>query len=191
MQNLIEREVLERFRKGDQQAIGPLLERVRPYIRTIVRTAFGDRPEVGVSESDLVQDVFLQAVRANGTFRGESYGEFVCWLRTIAVRISRNALWKSPDAGNSPQLLDEQFVIDDTPDPHASVIEQEDSARMADALQRLPAEMRQVVTLRLVEGLAHSEIATRTGKSAGAVRMLFLRALEQLREECGNPEDWQ
>ena len=125
MQNADEGLVLERFRQGDQQAVGPLLEKLRPYIRVIVRTAFADRPPVGVAESDLIQDVILQAVRANATFRGNCYGEFVRWLRTIAVRTSRDSLQRA--AGReSPLARDEPAVavaVDERPGPQVNLVD--------------------------------------------------------------------
>jgi RNA polymerase sigma-70 factor (ECF subfamily) len=61
---------------------------------------------------------------------------------------------------------------------------------MAEAVSRLPNEMRQVLLLRLMDDLDHAEIATRMNRSAGAVRMLFVRSLERLRRECGDRDQW-
>jgi RNA polymerase sigma-70 factor (ECF subfamily) len=184
----VDEAVLVRFRQGDQQAVGSLLEKLQPYVRVIVRTAIGGRP-AGVAESDLIQDVMLQAVRSNGTFRGESYGEFVCWMRTIAVRTSRQALQRA--GGRQPSQLvgdlAQAVAVDDGPTAEAGLLDQENAAFMASALQRLPDDMRSVLLLRLVEGLGHAQVAEHLGRSPGATRMLFLRAVERLRDECGNP----
>ena len=53
---------------------------------------------------------------------------------------------------------------------------------LADALEGLPADYRDVVILRNLEGLKFSEVATRMGRSSGAVRMLWARAIEKLSE---------
>ena len=52
---------------------------------------------------------------------------------------------------------------------------------LAGQLARLPAAYREVLVLRNLEGLAFGEVARRMGRSAGAVRVLWLRALEHLR----------
>src|SRR5262249_38593328 len=77
---------LERARKGDTQDLGELLQGLRPYVRVIVRAAHDDRLIARVDDSDLVQEVFLEAHRAFPGFRGTTVGEFVMWLRQIARR---------------------------------------------------------------------------------------------------------
>jgi RNA polymerase sigma-70 factor (ECF subfamily) len=53
---------------------------------------------------------------------------------------------------------------------------------LADTLAQLPADYRDVIVLRHIEGLPFEEVANRMGRSAGAVRMLWLRALKKMRE---------
>ena len=53
---------------------------------------------------------------------------------------------------------------------------------LADALAGLPPDHREVVILRNLEGLRFNEVATRMGRSSGAVRMLWARAIERLSE---------
>jgi RNA polymerase sigma-70 factor, ECF subfamily len=50
-------------------------------------------------------------------------------------------------------------------------------------IARLPAVHREVLILRNLQGLSHEEVAQRMGRSAGAVRMLRVRALTSLRNE--------
>lgn len=60
---------------------------------------------------------------------------------------------------------------------------------MSAALARLPDDYRQVIVLRQLEGLAFSEVAERLGRSAGACRMLWLRAIDQVRQTLAE-EGW-
>jgi RNA polymerase sigma-70 factor (ECF subfamily) len=60
---------------------------------------------------------------------------------------------------------------------------------LAAALSRLPEDYREVIVLRNLEGLSHEEVAARMGRAAGAVRMLWLRALSCLRRELGQGSD--
>ena len=53
---------------------------------------------------------------------------------------------------------------------------------MADRMARLPAHYRDVIVLRNLEGLSFDEVASRMGRTPGAVRLLWLRALEKLRQ---------
>jgi RNA polymerase sigma-70 factor (ECF subfamily) len=56
---------------------------------------------------------------------------------------------------------------------------------LAQLLERLPEDHRDVLVLRHLEGLSHEEIARRMGRSPGAVRMLWVRALARLQVEAG------
>lgn len=49
------------------------------------------------------------------------------------------------------------------------------------AMDRLPDEYRDVLVLRHLDGLSFHEVARRMDRSTGAVRMLWLRAIEKLR----------
>ena len=61
--------------------------------------------------------------------------------------------------------------------------------RLADVLARLPDDYREVIVLRNLEGLSHEEAARRMGRSVGAVRMLWVRALARLRRELKESQD--
>ena len=54
--------------------------------------------------------------------------------------------------------------------------------RLSDAIANLSAEQREVIILRHVQGLPFKEIGERLNKTSGAVRMLWMRAIEKLRE---------
>jgi RNA polymerase sigma-70 factor (ECF subfamily) len=66
--------------------------------------------------------------------------------------------------------------------PSAQAHRRELSAIVADQLAKLPANYREVIVLRSLEGLAFEEVARRMGRTSGAVRALWLRALDQLRQ---------
>jgi RNA polymerase sigma-70 factor (ECF subfamily) len=59
---------------------------------------------------------------------------------------------------------------------------------LADTLAALPDDYRQVIVLRHIEGLPFDEVGRRMERSAGAVRMLWLRALKLLREQLVNEQ---
>jgi RNA polymerase sigma-70 factor, ECF subfamily len=66
--------------------------------------------------------------------------------------------------------------------PSAQAQRRELAALLADQLAKLPASHREVIVLRHLEGLAFEEVARRMGRTAGAVRVLWLRALDRLRQ---------
>ena len=61
-------------------------------------------------------------------------------------------------------------------------LRRERAAILADALARMKPEQRDVIVLRNLEGLSFEEVADRMDRTAGAVRMLWLRALDRLKQ---------
>jgi len=53
---------------------------------------------------------------------------------------------------------------------------------VADQLAQLPPDYREVIVLRNLEGLPFAQVAKRMGRTSGAVRILWLRALDHLRQ---------
>jgi RNA polymerase sigma-70 factor (ECF subfamily) len=66
--------------------------------------------------------------------------------------------------------------------PSAQVQRRELAAILADQLAKLPVNYREVIVLRNLEGLTFDEVAGRMGRTSGAVRILWMRALERLRQ---------
>jgi RNA polymerase sigma-70 factor (ECF subfamily) len=77
----------------------------------------------------------------------------------------------------------EAALISQCSSPSAQAERRELAALVADQLARLPPHYRDVIVLRNLEGLAFEEVAQRMGRSPGAVRILWLRALNQLRQQ--------
>ena len=59
---------------------------------------------------------------------------------------------------------------------------------LADVLNRLPADYREVIVLRNLENLPHEAVAARMNRSPGAARILWVRALAALREQLASLE---
>jgi RNA polymerase sigma-70 factor (ECF subfamily) len=66
---------------------------------------------------------------------------------------------------------------------------QEESVRLASALQQLPEHYREVVMLRNLQGLSFIETAQRMGRSVDSVEKLWARALVKLRRLMEPPQE--
>jgi RNA polymerase sigma-70 factor (ECF subfamily) len=192
-------DLLTRARGGDHQARGELLNLYRNYLGLLARAQMGASLRVRVEPSDLVQETLLDAHRDFSGFAGHSERELLSWLRRILVRslldqAKRNtaqmrdgrrqqSLEALLEASNS--ALDSALGIGSTPSLLASRREQ--VVLLADALERLPPDYREVIVLRNLQKLAFEEVAQRMGRKAGAVRMLWARALEKLGAVMGEP----
>jgi RNA polymerase sigma-70 factor (ECF subfamily) len=77
----------------------------------------------------------------------------------------------------------EQMLAARDATPSHIVEQQEDQLKLAEVLERLPDDYRQAIVLRNLCDLPHAEVARRMQRSEGAVRMLWMRALAQLKQE--------
>jgi RNA polymerase sigma-70 factor (ECF subfamily) len=179
---------LDSARRGDGEALGRLLESFRPYVRVVIRGLGCERAAARAGESDFIQDALLEAHRSFPSFCGGTVAELVAWLRQIVVRTTARTLrgqleTVKRDPSREAPLDSLDGVADaNQPTPGEQAARHEEAVSMADALGRLPDDMQQVLLGRHVDGLSHAELAARLGRSEGAVRVLYLRALRRLRE---------
>jgi len=189
--------LLTQARAGNQDALGRVLEGYRDYLRLLARARVGQDLRVRLDPSDLVQETLLEAQRDFRQFVGGSEAELAVWLRRILARNLADQLKyhqsQKRDIGRE-QPLDvlieqaHQALASPLSTPSKAASHREQAVVMANALARLPEDYREVVTLRHVEGRSFDEIGEHMNRSSGAVRMLWMRALERLGElmEQGN-----
>jgi RNA polymerase sigma-70 factor, ECF subfamily len=160
-------------REGDRGAFGRLYERYARMVHGILLA----RVPVGDVE-DLVQDVFVRAMRQVHTLRDVNC--FGGWLATVA-RNRANDYHR-----RSVQLVE---FTEDSPneaqEKRRSSAPGEDGAAILGLIRGLPVAYRETLILRLVEGLTGPEIAERTGLTAGSVRVNLHRGMQMLREKLG------
>jgi RNA polymerase sigma-70 factor, ECF subfamily len=182
-------------RRGDEAARGRLLELYRNYLRLVARSLIGAALRVKLDPSDLVQETFLKAHRNFGQFGGATERELVAWLRRILVRSLANQVKhhrrQARDQTRQESLdhlleqsdLTLQFALAaHSPSPSEAASRREQAVLLADAVDRLPADYREAFVLRTLEHVPFEEIAARMGRSTGAVRMLWTRAVKKLNE---------
>jgi RNA polymerase sigma-70 factor (ECF subfamily) len=187
--------LLARARDGDDAALGRLLERYRNYLRFLARSLLGAPLGLHLDASDLVQETYLEAHRDFARFAGASEAELMAWLRRALVRnladqARRHGAQRRDAARRESleELLDRsgaalhRALAASRPSPADQAERREEAVRLADAIESLPADYRDVIRLRHFEGLPFEEVARRMGRSAGASRMLWARALERLNE---------
>jgi RNA polymerase sigma-70 factor (ECF subfamily) len=185
--------LLAQARAGGEAALGKLLELYRNYLRLMARSLISQPLRVRMDASDLVQETFLKAHREFKSFLGSTEAELVTWLRQILVRnladqVRQHRAKRRDYRREEPVevLLDRSSVsIQErlaTPvsSPSAHSSRREQAVLLADALEKLPADYREVFLLRNLERISFETIADRMGRSSGAVRMLWMRAIKKL-----------
>jgi RNA polymerase sigma-70 factor (ECF subfamily) len=190
--------LLARARAGDATTLGRLLDSYRNYLRLMADTQMGPTLRTRVDPSDLVQEALLEAHRDFGQFNGGSEPELLAWLRRILARNlldqarRHQAQVRDPRREASLEALLEESgsglvaaLAARDPSPSAQASRREQAVLLADALERLAPDYREVIVLRNMQDLPFEEIAQRLGRKPGAVRMLWARALEKLGQEMG------
>ncbi len=179
---------------GDESALEQLCRVYSERVRWIVRLRMGGELRSKLESMDLVQDVFISALRDLGNFTYKNEGDFLRWLSKIAenrlrdnldkLHADKRDIRKEVRFDSHRPTTENSFVGTvgpiDLKTPSVIMSKREDLAKLAKALDALKPEYRKVIVLTKIDGLSYKEIADRLGKSGDAVRMLVSRAIAAL-----------
>lgn len=178
-------QLVERTVAGDQRAYELLVIKYQRRIERLIARMVRDTDLV----QDIAQETFIRAYRALHQFRGEA--QFYTWLYRIAVNTAKKALVdlkRSPivtesalrggDDEDETSRIGYELTSDETPETVLAA--QEIAAAVNAAMEALPEDLRQAVTLREIEGLSYEEIATAMECPIGTVRSRIFRAREAI-----------
>ncbi|HLR07157.1 MAG TPA: sigma-70 family RNA polymerase sigma factor [Pyrinomonadaceae bacterium] len=162
----VEAKLIEAVLNGEQDCFARLYEMYAPMVHGIL-LARVPRAEV----DDLVQDIFLHALRKLHTLRNA--GAFGGWL----AMITRNRAMDFYRSSRETVEVTEKTAVAKSPNRIAMEI--------LDLIRSLPEAYRETLVLRFVEGMTGPEIASRTGLTAASVRVNLHRGVKMLREKMG------
>src|SRR6201981_439270 len=129
---------------------------------------------------DIVQEAYLRAFKSFGGFHG-SNGR--AWLLTIVRNTSYPFLKKNRVADLTTPFDEEIHASDDESVSAATILERSEHAELIrEAMDELPAEFREIPTLRHQEDLSYKEIADITQIPQGTVMSRLARARGKLKE---------
>jgi len=146
---------------------GDVYRRLAPAVLGYFRARRVPEPE------DLLGDVFLQVAKDLHRFKGGD-DDLRRWVFAIAHnRMIDDARKRARRPVRSDRVLPDMAAPEpaESPDP-----------ALGAALAGLTDEQREVLTLRFVADLPVEDVARLTGRTAGAVKSLQHRALENLRK---------
>ena len=135
---------------------------------------------------DVVQEAAIRAFRFFDNFRGENAR---AWFLKIVRNTSFTLLKKNrPDEMNV--VFDEESHGATTPslDPGIALDRAQDRQTVRAAIEQLPPEFREAITLRELEGLSYKEIADIAGVPIGTVMSRLARARRQLQTILSKPK---
>jgi RNA polymerase sigma-70 factor (ECF subfamily) len=178
--------LVERTVAGDQKAYELLVLKYQRRIERLIGRMVRDTDLV----EDIAQETFIRAYRALAQFRGEA--QFYTWLYRIAVNtakkalgdlkrdplVSESALRGGGDDEDETSAVENELTSAETPETILAA--KEIAAAVNSAMEALPDDLRQAVTLREIEGLSYEEIAEAMNCPIGTVRSRIFRAREAI-----------
>lgn len=198
--------LIERARKGDEQARGALFERYGPRVADIVHVRMRSFLRAHAQSGDLVQMTLLEALRRLDSFELRGRQSFVRWLArlveselcntydhlTRAKRdVRRNVGFETPSDDGSESHV--RPVLASMPTPSHVLATQERAEIVRECIAALPERYREVILMRDYEDTDWEDVRVTLGLSTeNATRMLHLRAVtklgESLRQRRFEPE---
>jgi RNA polymerase sigma-70 factor (ECF subfamily) len=155
---------------GDRAAFSRLYARYSRMVRSVLLSRVGP-----TDADDLTQEVFLKAMFRLGSLRRN--GLVGPWLATIA-RHKAASLHRSTWRRKRRPL---------GPEPAAEPAREGlKSHEVLHAIQQLPEAYREILIMRLVEQMTGPEIAAKTGRSHGAVRVHLFKGMALLRDRLSS-----
>jgi RNA polymerase sigma-70 factor, ECF subfamily len=177
--------LVERTVAGDQKAYELLVLKYQRRIERLIGRMVRDTDLV----EDIAQETFIRAYRALAQFRGEA--QFYTWLYRIAVNTAKKALvdlkrdplvsetaLRGGDEEDETSTVENELTTAETPETVLAA--KEIAAAVNSAMEALPDELRQAVSLREIEGLSYEDIAVAMNCPIGTVRSRIFRAREAI-----------
>ena len=194
-----EMQLVDRVKQHDLTALADYLLEVRRPLLAFIERQLGAALRRKIEVDDIFQETSVEAVRAlpEADF---SQREPFSWLCQIAEHRIIDAHRRFFDAqkrdagrevalgtpgGDSQHAAVIDLLVASMTTPTQALSRKGREAQLFAALADLPADQREALRLRYLEGLPSKEIAARLGKSDGAVRVMLTRSLDRLQQVLG------
>ena len=179
---LSDSKLLSLYVNGDEEAFASLVNRHKNRVFTTIYLIVKDRH---VAE-DLLQDVFVKAVKTINSGRYNEEGKFLPWLLRISHNIAvdhfrkmkRNPVFtadSNPVVMNSLHFSEEPVELDN--------IKKETKRKLRELIRTLPQPQKEVLIMRHFANMSFKEIADSTGVSINTALGRMRYALINLRKK--------
>jgi len=175
--------LLPRVAAGEPGAARECLDTFGGLIWTIARSTLGPGPDA----EDAVQEIFIEIWRSAGRY-DPAKGTEKTFVATIARRRVVDWVRRRQRQPKSEPLADDRVTEADEGAEHSAALA-DDYARARAALEQLPAQRRRVLTMAVLKGATHSEVARDLGLPLGTVKTHVRRGLIRIREILGRTAD--
>lgn len=153
-----------------EESVLPHVDAAFNYARWLTRS--------DADAEDVVQDACVRAMRFISSLRG---GDARAWFFTIVRNTWYSRASRRPDPGHAAPIESAgNEPPDDSLGPEEQLLQQHTVARVRSAIEALPADFREVIVLREIEGLSYKEIAAILRVPIGTVMSRLARGRERL-----------
>jgi len=186
-------------RRGEPKALDSLFARNLPPLVAFIRARSGKAIAARESAVDIAQSVFREVLADAERIELLGEGAFRNWLFMKATRKvldrakfhgrDRRDFAKEvaiPEAGPAADALLACYASIASPSQHA--VAKEELSRFEAAVQQLPENQRDAVTMSRLMGLDYAQIAEQMGSTESAVRGLVARGLAALSMQLDGDE---
>jgi RNA polymerase sigma factor (sigma-70 family) len=170
--------LIQKVIEGDLPSVRLLVENNRNLIWHIIVSMTGHNKD----SEDLFQDVFLRVFKYSKNFKGQS--KLSTWIGSIAHHVCIDYLRRRKiETGIWNHDQDEKTIAGIQAEMNWKASEKEDINRIVlQAITKLPADYRTVITLYHLEECPYKDIAEITGMPEGTVKSYISRGRNLLRE---------
>jgi RNA polymerase sigma-70 factor (ECF subfamily) len=168
----LERELVSRARKGDNEAFEDLVRMYQEALFRYLCRLSGN----GDDAMELTQSSFVKAYLSIKRFRGDS--SFKTYLFRIASNTWRNTI---RDRGRRRSVDIDQVPVASRDNPHDEVVRNQESIRFWSFVEELPARQKEALTLRIREGYPFEQVAKVMGCTTGSAKASYHHAVGKLK----------
>lgn len=160
-------------RRGSKDAMCRIYEKYKDFLLTLAKGLLSEQAEA----EDIVHDVFVSFARSARHF--QLTGSLKGYLATCVSNRVRDRIRARTRQAKGPDVADPKASNGD--DPEQSIIEEEQTMLLRQALNRIPHEQREAVILHVKGGMKFREIAKVQGVSVSTIHGRYRYGLDKLR----------
>jgi RNA polymerase sigma-70 factor (ECF subfamily) len=193
--------LVERIAKGDLSPLDVLLRKAGKRVMALITVKMTDRLKLRMGPEDVLQEVYLEALRQLPSFEDRGHGSFYAWFAVLAVnKISnldqlaraarrdprREVLLDQPGRKRADRSTRRMEIAADGTSPSGIVIRWEVFEGIRSALDGLSPLEREALVLRYLQGLSSAEAAGILKVGISQVYVALSRALAKVRDHLGD-----
>ncbi|TWT66091.1 ECF RNA polymerase sigma factor SigK [Allorhodopirellula solitaria] len=188
-QDYSDEQLIERIECGDQASLRCFHDRYRDLVFTVAYRVCGQECDAETVLVTVFWEIWKNPSRWNPR-RGPVRTYLLVLARSRAQDLMRSEWGRAKvqrEAGEELSFIRSRRNTQQ--DPSDQFAAKNRAARLREATQILPADMREVLDMAFFDGLTHEEIADRLDIPLGTVKTRIRRGLVQLREHLATTKD--